>query len=167
MSALSAWVAAIFVAVVVTIGAELLFSDTRMSKFIRSVTATVTLLIIVMPLPLLIKSGFSGTRDNVLEYNPPLDESYIDFVAGKRLAAVESALETELEKAGIDGAKAEISGKTVNGETEIVQVKINLTDSVIDEKLGHINMNELAVTTTCNYLGVEKSKVIAYGQKDR
>ena len=163
MSALSAWITAIFVAVIVTIGAELLFSDTRMSKFIRSVTATVTLLIIVMPLPSLIKSGFSGTGDNAFEYNPTLDERFIEFVAGKRLAAVESSLETELEEAGISGAKAEISGKTVNGETEIVQVKINLTDSVIDEKLGHINMNELAVTTACKYLGVEKSKVIAYG----
>lgn len=163
MTALSAWITAIFVAVVVTIGAELLFSDTRMSKFIRSATATVTLLIIVIPLQSLIKSGFSDTHDNVLEYNPTLDERYIEFVAEKRFAAVESALEVELEKAGISGAKAEISGKTVNGETEIVQVKINLTDSVIDEKLGHINMNELAVTTTCNYLGVEKSKVIAYG----
>ena len=71
--------------------------------------------------------------------------------------------EKELEKAGISGAKAEISGKTDDGETEIVQVKINLTDSVIDEKLGHINMNELAVTTTCKYLGIDKSKVVAYG----
>jgi len=94
MSALSAWITAIFVAVVVTVVAELLFSDTRMSKFIRTVTATVTLLIIVAPLPSLIKSGGTGGGNGVLDYSPQLDEGYINFVTGKRLAAVESALET-------------------------------------------------------------------------
>ncbi len=163
MSALSAWITAIFVAVVVTVGAELLFSDTRMSKFIRTVTATVTLLIIVAPLPSLIKNGGTSSGSNALDYCQQLDDGYINFVTGKRLAAVESALEAELGKAGISGAKTEITAKTTDGETEIVQVKINLADSVIDEKLGHINMNELAVTTACKYLGIDKSKVVAYG----
>ena len=163
MSALSAWVTAIFASVIITLGVELLFTDTRMSKFIRTVTATTTLLIIVMPIPSLIKSAISGNENNALDYRPQLDESYIDFVMGKRFDAVESALEAELEKAGISGAIAEIIGEADDGEAKIVQVKINLSNSVIDEKIGHINMNELAVTTTCKYLGIDKSKVVAYG----
>lgn len=166
MSALAAWITAIFVAVVIAIGAELLFSDTRMSKFIRSVTAIVILLVIVMPIPALVKNGFSIGGDDTAENNMQLDESFIGFVDGKRINAVEAALVGELKNAGISGAAVKIT-RAGNGEkTKIVQVEINLADSVIDEKLGHINMNELAVTTVCKYLNIEKSKVVVYGQKD-
>ncbi len=166
MSALAAWITAIFVAVVIAIGAELLFSDTRMSKFIRSVTAIVILLVIVMPIPALVKNGFSIGGDDTAENNMQLDESFIGFVDEKRINAVEAALAGELKNAGISGAAVKIT-RAGNGEkTKIVQVEINLADSVIDEKLGHINMNELAVTTVCKYLNIEKSKVVVYGQKD-
>lgn len=166
MSALAAWITAIFVAVVIAIGAELLFSDTRMSKFIRSVTAIVILLVIVMPIPALVKNGFSIGGDDTVENNMQLDESFIGFVDEKRINAVEAALAGELKNAGISGAAVKIT-RAGNGEkTKIVQVEINLADSVIDEKLGHINMNELAVTTVCKYLNIEKSKVVVYGQKD-
>lgn len=166
MSALAAWITAIFVAVVIAIGAELLFSDTRMSKFIRSVTAIVILLVIVMPIPALVKNGFSIGGDDAAENNMKLDESFIGFVDEKRINAVEAALVGELKNAGISGAAIKIT-RAGNGEkTKIVQVEINLADSVIDEKLGHINMNELAVTTVCKYLNIEKSKVVVYGQKD-
>lgn len=166
MSALAAWITAIFVAVVIAIGAELLFSDTRMSKFIRSVTAIVILLVIVMPIPALVKNGFSIGDDDTAENNMQLDESFIEFVDEKRINAVEAALVGELKNAGISGAAVKIT-RAGNGEkTKIVQVEINLADSVIDEKLGHINMNELAVTTVCKYLNIEKSKVVVYGQKD-
>lgn len=166
MSALAAWITAIFVAVVIAIGAELLFSDTRMSKFIRSVTAIVILLVIVMPIPALVKNGFSIGGDDTAENNMQLDESFIGFVDEKRINAVEAALVGEIKNAGISGAAVKIA-RAGNGEkTKIVQVEINLADSVIDEKLGHINMNELAVTTVCKYLNIEKSKVVVYGQKD-
>ena len=166
MSALAAWITAIFVAVVIAIGAELLFSDTRMSKFIRSVTAIVIVLVIVMPIPALVKNGFSIGGDDTAENNMQLDESFIGFVDEKRINAVEAALAGELKNAGISGAAVKIT-RAGNGEkTKIVQVEINLADSVIDEKLGHINMNELAVTTVCKYLNIEKSKVVVYGQKD-
>ncbi len=166
MSALAAWITAIFVAVVIAIGAELLFSDTRMSKFIRSVTAIVILLVIVMPIPALVKNGFSIGGDDTAENNMQLDESFIGFVDEKRINAVEAALVGELKNAGISGAAVKIT-RDGNGEkTKIVQVEINLADSVIDEKLGHINMNELAVTTVCKYLNIERSKVVVYGQKD-
>lgn len=166
MSALAAWITAIFVAVVIAIGAELLFSDTRMSKFIRSVTAIVILLVIVMPMPALVKNRFSIGGDDTAENNMQLDESFIGFVDEKRINAVEAALVGELKNAGISGAAVKIA-RAGNGEkTKIVQVEINLADSVIDEKLGHINMNELAVTTVCKYLNIEKSKVVVYGQKD-
>lgn len=166
MSALAAWITAIFVAVVIAIGAELLFSDTRMSKFIRSVTAIVILLVIVIPIPALVKNEFSIGGDDTAENNMKLDESFIGFVDEKRINAVEAALAGELKNAGISGAAVKIT-RAGNGEkTKIVQVEINLADSVIDEKLGHINMNELAVTTVCKYLNIEKSKVVVYGQKD-
>ena len=84
----------------------------------------------------------------------------------KTINAVEAALVGEIKNAGISGAAVKIT-RAGNGEkTKIVQVEINLADSVIDEKLGHINMNELAVTTVCKYLNIEKSKVVVYGQKD-
>ncbi len=166
MSALAAWITAIFVAVVIAIGAELLFSDTRMSKFIRSVTAIVILLVIVMPIPALVKNGFSIGGDDTAENNMQLDESFIGFVDEKRINAVEAALAGELKNAGISGAAVKITREGNGEKTKIVQVEINLADSVIDEKLGHINMNELAVTTVCKYLNIEKSKVVVYGQKD-
>ena len=68
-----------------------------------------------------------------------------------------------LEKEGISGANVTIDAEKEGDEINIVQVVINLSNSVIDENLQHINKNELATDKTVEYLGVDKSRIVVYG----
>ncbi len=162
MSAVTKWILSIFVAVIIGVVVDLLFSGSRMSKMIRCVTATVTLVIIVMPLPSMIKSGF-GAGETVFEYNPQTDEHFLSYVTDKKLEVLADSVEDMLEKEGISGANVTIDAEKEGDEINIVQVVINLSNSVIDENLQHINKNELATDKTVEYLGVDKSRIVVYG----
>ena len=71
--------------------------------------------------------------------------------------------ENMLADEGISGAEITITSKSDGEEINIVQVVINLSNSVIDEKLEHINKNELAAEKTSSYLNVDKSRISVYG----
>ncbi|MBR6773959.1 MAG: hypothetical protein IKM16_04770, partial [Clostridia bacterium] len=69
-----------------------------------------------------------------------------------------------LKNEGIDNADVDILGEWDSaGEITLKQVKINLSKSVIDEKLQHINKYELTKEKVTKYLKIETEKVVVYG----
>ena len=163
MSAVSKWILGIFAVIIIGVTVDLLFSGSRMSKLVRCVTATVTLLVIVMPLPSLIRGGFGTEGGGLFEYSPQLDQGYLDYVTEKKMNVLADGAENMLADEGISGAEITITSISDGEEINIVQVVINLSNSVIDEKLEHINKNELAAEKTSAYLNVDKSRISVYG----
>ncbi len=162
MSAISKWLLSILATVVIGTLIDLIFSGSRMSKTIKCVTATVCLLIIVMPLPSLIGNGFDFSRIE-LEYNPTLDENYLAAVQKSKVEVLEKATEEELSAHGISDADVKITLTGGVDDGEIVNVKIILSGSGIPDDEEHINKNELAVKLVCEYLKVEEAIVTVHG----
>ena len=75
---------------------------------------------------------------------------------------IEKSLSLQLEEEGIKGAEVNIT-LSLNNEEEIIDfVEINLSKSVIDEKFGHINRNDLVVDLVQKYLVIERDRVKVY-----
>ena len=89
MSAFAAWGLTILGLAVVTTIAEMLLPQGKTRTVIRSVFATVAVLVIVTPLPKLLKSGFDldFSGEDIVS-----DEKYLDYISGVKANIVTDAV---------------------------------------------------------------------------
>lgn len=162
MSAFTAWIMSILGIVVVGTIVDLILPVGRMNKYVKSVFASVTVVIIVLPIPGLIKNGFKFDGDYIFDSNFVLDENFLEYSKDFKLNYIEKGLDKVFSDAGIHGAGIEIEGEVSGTDIKITQVKINLSNVVIDEKIQHINKYELIDKLVTENLKVDKEVVSVY-----
>ena len=126
MNAIVAWILSILGIVVVGTVIDLVMPSGRMHKYIRSIFATVTILIIILPLPNLIKNGFQLDGDFIIDNNFQLDQNFVDFANRQKIRSLELGVEKALEQEGIKGADVSIQAEVNGNEINITGVPINL-----------------------------------------
>ncbi|MCH5154797.1 MAG: stage III sporulation protein AF [Clostridiales bacterium] len=155
MSSFAAWgLTLLGLAVICTI-AEMLLPHGKTRGVIRSVMATVAVLVIVTPLPSLINNGFDFdfTADTV-----NLDEDYISYSEQKRGQYLGAAAESYLIQHGFDGVEVIVGMDGYN----VKSVSYKITKSGIMQNGTHINKKEIE-KLLAEYFGIEKEAVMAYG----
>ncbi|MCI8434875.1 MAG: stage III sporulation protein AF [Clostridia bacterium] len=159
MSTLGSWVLSIAGVVLLGTVIDLLLTKSRLKTFIRSVFASVTVLIIVTPIPAFIQSGFKADFD---WGNIELDNNYLQYTETAKLNAIARAVEAVLADDGLDGAKVTVDGE-VGDEILVRNVVINLSETVIAGESEHINKYAEVRKKVAAYLRVSEDKVSVYG----
>lgn len=155
MSSFAAWgLTLLGLAVICTI-AEMLLPHGKTRGVIRSVMATIAVLVIVTPLPNLINNGFDFdfTSDTV-----NMDTSYIDYSEKKRGEYFGLAAQNYLSDNGYDGVEVSVIMDGYN----VKSVSYKITKSGIKPNDQHINKNEIE-KLLAEYFGIEKEAVMTYG----
>lgn len=155
MSSFAAWgLTLLGLAVICTI-AEMLLPQGKTRSVIRSVMATIAVLVIVTPLPNLIKNGFDFdfTDDTV-----KLDTEYIEYSDNKRGEYVARSAELYLSQNGYDGVEVTVQ---MDGY-KVKSVTAKISKSGIMQNGEHINNSEIK-KLLADYFGIEKEAVMAYG----
>ncbi|MDR0426901.1 MAG: hypothetical protein LBH24_07020 [Clostridiales bacterium] len=160
MKGIASWVLAIFVVVIIGLVVDILFSDSRMAKFMRTATACITVLLLVMPFPGLFKNGFHFDAGTLMQYDYPPDAGYLNYADAYRSGRLAAGVAEALKNDGVSGAEVTVNATYAGAQANIVQVVINLDKVVIDQKKQHINKNELVVNLVGGYLQIDKSKVV-------
>ena len=156
------WILSVLCAVIFAYVVDLLLTNSKIQKAVRYVLSTITLLIVITPIHSLLNgNGFEGNL--VFDYETVIDEQYLNYVMEKKFEILSDNAEKILESKGISNAKVSICGESNNGEITITAVEINLSQSVIDENIQHINSNDLAKETILGYLQVEENAIVCYG----
>ena len=155
MSSFAAWgLTLLGLAVICTI-AEMLLPHGKTRGVIRSVIATVAVLVIVTPLPNIINNGFDFdfTEDTV-----GLDKDYIYYSEQKRGEYLGRAAMVYLAQKGYDGIEVSVTMEGYN----VKSVSAKISQSSIKPNDTHINKNEIT-KLLAEYFGIEKEAVMAYG----
>lgn len=155
MSTFAAWGMTLLGLAVVTTVAEMLLPQGKTRKAIRSVMATVAVLVIVTPIPSLIKNGpkFDFSSDAVVT-----DTDYIKYVYEKRCDVAARSAEEYLRQKGIDGVSVSVE---MDGYA-VISACAKFVDSSITENGEHINNSEIK-SLLSEFFGIEKEAVMAYG----
>ncbi|MDE5593896.1 MAG: stage III sporulation protein AF, partial [Clostridiales bacterium] len=155
MSSFAAWWLTLLGLAVICTVAEMLLPQGKTRGVIRSVMATLAVLVIVTPLPNLIKNGFDFdfTADTV-----KLDAEYIKYSDDKRGEYVARAAELYLKQNGYDGIDVSVQ---MDGY-KVKSVTAKISDSSIMQNGEHINNSEIK-KMLAEYFGIEKEAVMAYG----
>lgn len=155
MNAFAAWGLTVLGLAVISTVAEMLLPQGRLRNAIRSVMATIAVLVIVTPLPQLLNSKI--TLDFPLDAIK-LDSEYIAFVENKNRELIELAATRFLESKGINGVKLDVRlvGYCVKSVT------VDFSEIGITGNTAHINKSEIT-KLLADYFGIEKEAVMAYG----
>ena len=153
MNDFSKWIISILGVVLVGFVAELFLAESKTGKFVRTVCATVTVLIIVTPLPALFSGKLSFANGFEFNGSYEIDGEYIDFINEKKLEIMQENLQKVIEAEGVSGAVVSIKGEwDSGGEITLKQVEINLSKSVIHENNEHINKYDRVRACVMQYL---------------
>ncbi|MDE7164813.1 MAG: stage III sporulation protein AF [Clostridiales bacterium] len=155
MSSFAAWGLTLLGLAVICTVAEMLLPHGKTRSVIRSVMATVAVLVIITPLPGLIKNGFDF---NFTEDTVNIDTDYIKYTDKLRGDELAVAAERYLKQNGYDGVNVSVE---MNGY-KVKTVMAKISNSSIIQNGTHINNSEIT-KLLAEYFGIEKEAVMAYG----
>lgn len=162
MNAVIGWLIGIFSMVIALVIVDVFISSSRVSKIVKSVCSIAILLVIVAPLPKMLKVE-NGMNDNLsTEFSYALDENYLNYVTDAKIDVIETSVERELDEKYCKGIEVDVRYVKNNGEIEIEKVYLNFSKCVINENGENINRNEVRVFVA-KKLNVATEIVSEYG----
>lgn len=150
-------------AVVIMTVADIIMPEGQTSKYLKSILSLFLVLIIISPLPDMLKKGAdinSYFTENAFESDYT---SFITSLNAKKAAAVEEKTEKYLEGLGYKGIEVRL---VYTGNTEginIDYVHLDLTNLVFNNNGEHINIIDNIVEYVSVYLGAAKENIYTYG----
>ena len=163
MGPITGWLIGILSIVILGTVVDLISAGGRMSKYIRSVFAAVTVLVIILPLPSLIRNGINFDSSFLIQNEFELDENYLRWAETVKLSALARGVQEQLRQDGVQGAVVTVEGSARANNITIELVRVNLENVVIDGNNQHINKYELIRQLVAEYLSIDRGQVIAYG----
>ncbi|MBE7074439.1 MAG: hypothetical protein E7376_00440 [Clostridiales bacterium] len=161
MSGVSTWVLSIAGVCLLSVLVDLILPDGKVNATIKHIFSFVIVLVVLMPLPGLVKGEYN--LDNVLsELEFEIQDEYIYNVNQAKLDKWTEAINHDLETKGIHGAVVSISANIFEINMEINAVYVDLYNVVITENLKNINIKTEVVNVVKCYLNIEKSQVVFY-----
>jgi len=163
MNPIVGWVIGILAVVILGTVVDLLLSENKMGKYVKSVFAAVTILVIILPIPSLLSNGVNWDNGFIIQNEFELDENFLDFADRIRIRGLEQGIEAQLAADGIRGSSVRIEGTVDNSSIEVRRVQINLSNAVIDTNLTHINRYEHTQGLVAGYLNVDRGRIFVHG----
>lgn len=155
---MTAWILSIAGVTILSVVVDLILPSGQTAKYIKNIFAFVMILVIISPLPALIKGNFN-VNDIFESEEIVLQEDYIYQVNRDKLTALEEEITSSLEEKGIKNVVVTINADIFQIEMKILEVNVDLSDLVIDENSGHIVI-EKAITEVVDRLVGEEVIII-------
>lgn len=164
MASLSTWVLSVAGMCLLSVAIDLIMPDGKTNKSIKSVFSYAIVLVVILPLPKLLKNNFN-LDDVFSEYEFEIQDSYIYNVNQAKLDQWTKDINDDLNSRGIYGAVISISANIFDVDMQINNVFVDLYNVVITDNSKNINIKTEVVSVVLNYLNIDKGKVIFYEWK--
>lgn len=159
MNSISSWVMAVAGICVLGVLVELVLPNGQTKKYIKGIFAFIVVLVIISPLPSILKKEFS--IDDIFEEDAIIiQEDFIYQVNKNRLETLENMVVTDLEEQGIKGVSIIINANIFTNQMKIDTVFVDLSHVVINENMEHIDINELVANSILKYISINKSQIV-------
>ena len=148
--------------VVLGVVVDLVMPSGQMSKYIKGTFGIFTVLVIVSPLPKLLKLDFDFSS---LFYNQASIEIDKDFLEATNNRIVEQLcfnVEKSCENAGFLEIKCEIKSNLEDNKLVIKKVIIDLKNMVINQNKVHINKYDEIIDAVRQVVNIDKEKIEFY-----
>lgn len=159
MGSISGWIMAVVGISVLGVLVDLILPNGQTKKYIKGVFAFIIVLVIISPLPSLLNKEFS-LSDIFEEDAIVIQEDFIYQINRDRLETMENMIKADLSEKGISNVGIIVSANVFTNKMKIDAVFVDLSQVVINEKLQHIDINELVADSILKYVLVEKENIV-------
>jgi stage III sporulation protein AF len=141
-STLSTWILSIAGIICVSVIIELVMPSGQMNRYIKGIFSFVIILVIIMPIPKLLKSKVDMSE--ILDYGQiEVDENYLYQVNLDKLSLLKESLEEKADELGYQNVIISISADIFSSAFVIKSVHVDLSQIGISENAPHKNIIEI------------------------
>lgn len=155
---MTGWILSIAGVTILSVLVDLIMPNGQTAKYIKNVFAFMMILVIISPLPSLLKGNFD-IGDIFQNEEIVIQEDFVYQVNRDKLTALEDSINKTLEEEGLKNVIVTINADIFQIEMQIKEINVDLSDLVIDENSGHIDI-EKAITEVVNRLVGEEVIII-------
>ena len=141
---------------------DFLLMKSRLKNFIRAIFATVCILVIITPLPSIVKNGFDMDFSDLVG-DIQIDDDFVGFSERQKVIALEKAIESAFDEEGISKLSVKADVEFESGNFTVKRITVDLTDSVINENLANINKYEFIKERVKKFTGNPEVEIIING----
>ncbi len=137
LSTLSGWIISIAGIICISVIIELVLPDGQMNKYIKGILSFIIVLVIILPLPKLLKTEIN--LDNMFEYgqNIKVDEDYLYQLNLNKINVVKEDIETKIFNRGYKNVSVYISANIFQSQMQFKSINVDLSELVISENAEH------------------------------
>ena len=142
MNDVSSWVLSIAGVICLSVLIELVMPEGQMNKYIKSIFSFVIILVIILPLPKLIKKEIDDS--NLFNYQEiELQTDYLKEINLSKVTSITKSINSDLEEMGYLNVNLSISADIFDEKMDYRGIYVNLRDLVILDNSRHKNIVEI------------------------
>lgn len=161
MSAISSWVMSICGVSILSVLIDLFLPEGQTNKHIKNIFSFAILLVMIAPLPNLIKSA-SGISDIFKDFDYTIQTDYIYGVNESKIEKLCEDIQKELVENGILNVDVEISVNTYDINLDIDGIYIDLEHAVLSNEINKEKIHELVFECVAKKIDINKEQVVIY-----
>ena len=162
MSNISSWVLSIAGICILSVLIDLFLPEGKINSYIKSIFNFAIVLIVITPLPSLIKRDFDSsslfTNSNIV-----LQEDYIYQLNRDKLTMLEKNIEDKLKNNGFLNVDISISADIFTTKMTIDAIFVDLSNLVIQQNNQHIDIKNEIINIINSYVELKKEAIIFSG----
>lgn len=151
---MTGWILSIAGVTILSVLVDLIMPNGQTAKYIKNVFAFMMILVIISPLPSLLKGNFD-IGDIFQNEEIVIQEDFVYQVNRDKLTALEDSINKTLEEEGLKNVIVTINADIFQIEMQIKEINVDLSDLVIDENSGHIDIEKAITDIIVELVGEE------------
>ncbi len=145
---------------------DVILPNGQTNKYVKGMFAFVMLLVIIAPLPALLKKDFN-VENFFSSSQIEIDHDFVYQANRTKLSFLEKQLTKQLESSGFDGVVVAVNGDIFKTDMQIENVFVDLRNVVIKSENKHIYIKKTVYEIVLNVANISKEKVQLYEWKEK
>ena len=159
MSGITSWLLSIAGVSILSVLVDVILPSGQTNKFIKGIFAFCMVFVIISPIPKLINSDFKF--DNIINVEDiTIDKEFIYQSNRDKLNLTKAQIESELNEIGISEITVSVNGDIFSENMKIENVFVDLSEMVINENAGHIDIEKTVKQAVRKYVNLQEEQII-------
>lgn len=139
MSTISSWLLSIAGIVVLSVLTEFVLPDGQINKYVKVVFSFIVLLVIILPIPKLLKSDFNLSQFMGEEVG--LQEDYLEQINLNKVTALTEEINSKIVGSGLKNVEVAINSNIFAEKLEIYGISVDLREMIYAENFENKNIS--------------------------
>ncbi len=163
LNTLSGWILSIAGIICVSVIIELILPDGQMNRYIKGILSFIIVLVIILPLPKLLKTEID--LDHVFDYgqNITVDEDYLYQLNLNKITIVQEDIENKINSRGYKNVSIYVSADIFQNQMQFKSIIVDLSGLVISSNAEHNDITKIKKDITSiiqSYVNIKEEAIV-------